>query len=61
MLLMFLVVVLLWAPWTGAGDTAGTSPTQTQPSQIQPAAPLQPDGIGIAPVAPQNPGSTSGR
>jgi hypothetical protein len=57
MLMMFLVVVLLWAPWSGAGDTAGTSP-QTQPAQLQP---VSPQGIQIVPSAPQNPGSADGR
>ena len=57
MMLMFLVVVLLWAPWSGAGDTAGTSP-QTQPAQLQP---VSPQGIQIVPSAPQNPGSADGR
>ncbi len=57
MLLMFLVVVLLWAPWSGSGYTAGPSP-QTQPAQIQP---VQPRGIQLVPAAPQNPGSTNGR
>jgi len=61
LLLLFLVVVLLWAPWSSAGDTSGTNPTLNQPVQIQPGAAVPPDGIQIAPAAPQNPGSTAGR
>ena len=57
MVLMFLVVVLLWAPWSGAGDTAGASP-KTQPAQLQPVAP---QGIQMLPSAPQNRGSADGR
>ena len=60
LMLLFLTVVLLWAPWSGAGDTSGTSP-QTQPVQIQPSAPVQPGGIMVQPSAPPNPGSAGSR
>ena len=61
LLLMFVVVLLLWAPWSGAGDNGGSNPAQTQPALVQPAAPPQSGGVQILPSAPQNPGSTSGR
>ena len=57
MLTLMLVVVLLWAPWRGAGDTSNTGP-QTSPAQLQPVAP---QGIHIVPAAPQTPGSADGR
>ena len=64
LVIVFLAVVLLWAPWGGndVNSTAG-NPSLTQPVQVQPAAPAQPQGgaVQTLPSAPQNPGSTAGR
>jgi len=66
LLVIFLVVALLWAPWRGSSASSTNAPSsqpaqQPQPAQPRLAQPLQPSSSQPGQTAPQPSGSAGGR